>query len=68
MKALSSMDRTKQVEAIHGYNQMKDGLMDYLSKFVRNGKVVRQEDIMEFFEGMKANKRRKVSEIPNFCR
>jgi E3 ubiquitin-protein ligase UBR7 len=68
MKALSSMERTKQVEAIHGFNQMKGNLMEYLGKFARNGKVVRQEDILEFFEGMRANKRRKVSHIPNFCR
>ena len=67
MKALSEMDRVKQVEAIHSYNSMKTNLMEYLSKFAQNGKVVRPEDIKEFFEGMEANKKRKV-EVPKFCR
>ena len=40
MKALSEMDRVKQVEAIQGYNTMKSNLMDYLKKFAENGKVI----------------------------
>ena len=67
MKALSEMDRTKQIEAIHGYNSMKSSLMEYLKKFAENGKVVRQEDIQEFFQQMAGNKRRKVS-IPDNCK
>ena len=59
MKALSEMDRTQQVEAIHSYNNMKTNLMEYLSKFADNKKVVREEDIREFFETMK-NKKRKL--------
>merc|ERR1711992_134022 len=57
MEALSSMDRVKQVEAIQGYNTMKSNLMDYLKKFAENGKVVRQEDIQEFFQQMSSKKR-----------
>merc|ERR1711915_697584 len=56
MEALSRMDRIKQVEAIHSYNNMKQNLMDYLSKFADNKKVVREEDIKEFFENMKNKK------------
>ena len=67
MEALSSMDRVKQVEAIQGYNSMKSNLMEYLKKFAENGKVVRQEDIQEFFQQMQANKRPRV-EIPKFCK
>ena len=67
MKALSEMDRTKQIEAIHGYNSMKSNLMDYLKKFAENKKVVREEDIQEFFKQMAGNKRRKVS-IPDSCK
>ena len=58
MEALSSMDRVKQVEAIHGYNNMKQNLMQYLSKFADNKKVVREEDIKEFFQSMSNKKRR----------
>ena len=32
------------------YNSMKENLMEYLAKFAQNGKVVREEDIKEFFE------------------
>ncbi|XP_074654334.1 uncharacterized protein LOC141908246 [Tubulanus polymorphus] len=38
MQALSGMDRVQQVEVIHGYNDMKSELKDYLSKFAENGK------------------------------
>ena len=61
------MERVQQVEAIHSYNQMKGNLMNYLKKFAENGKVVKQEDIQEFFEGMQQAKRRKL-DIPKFCR
>lgn len=67
MEALSAMDRVKQVEAIQGYNSMKANLMEYLKKFAENGKVVKQEDIQEFFQKMAANKRQRV-EIPKFCK
>ena len=66
MEELSKMDRVKQVEAIHGYNSMKSNLMEYLKKFAENGKVVRQEDIQEFFEQMKSNKRPRTV-IPENC-
>jgi len=68
MEELSKMDRVKQVEAIHGYNSMKSNLMEYLKKFAENGKVVRQEDIQEFFEQMKSNKRPRTAVIPENCR
>lgn len=55
---LGSMDRVRQVEAIHGYNNMKANLMEYLSKFADNKKVVREEDIKEFFQNMSNKKQR----------
>jgi len=60
MEALGQMDRIKQVEAIQSYNTMKENLMEYLSKFANNKKVVREEDIKEFFEEMKANKKQRL--------
>ncbi|CAM1292461.1 UBR7 (predicted) [Pycnogonum litorale] len=69
MSALKKMDRVKQVEAIHGYNQMKTALKDYLKKFADNGKVVKEEDIREFFDGMQSQKRQKVANtIPYYCK
>ena len=58
MEALGSMDRVRQVEAIAGYNNMKANLMEYLSKFADNKKVVREEDIKEFFQSMSNKKPR----------
>jgi len=67
MKALSSMDRVQQMEAIQSYNEMKESLMIFLKKFAEEGKVVTQEDIGEFFKTFNSAKRRRV-EIPKFCR
>ncbi|XP_037077298.1 putative E3 ubiquitin-protein ligase UBR7 [Pollicipes pollicipes] len=67
MRALSSMDRLQQVEVAHEYNDLKSELMNYLKKFAENKKVVRKEDIQEFFTGMKSRKRQKT-DVPHFCR
>ena len=64
MEALSKMDRIKQVEAIHSYNNMKQNLMEYLAKFADTKKVVREEDIRDFFDGMKNKKRKYDDEGP----
>jgi len=67
MQALSSFDRVKQVEAITEYNSMKDQLKEYLQKFAENKKIVREEDIREFFSTMESRKKQRV-EVPYFCR
>lgn len=67
MKALASLGHVEQLNAIEEYNNMKDNLKQYLQKFVENKKVVREEDIKEFFTGMKSQKRQKVI-VPSFCR
>ena len=67
MKVLSEMDRSNQIEAIHGYNSMKSNLMEYLKKFAENKKVVRAEDIQEFFQQMSGNKRMKMTP-PDSCK
>ena len=66
LKALSGMDRHMQVEMLHGYNDMKTELSDYLRKFAENGKVVREEDIKEFFEGFQAKKKQKKTPAPQY--
>lgn len=68
MKALASLGRVEQINAIEEYNNMKDSLKEYLQKFVENKKVVREEDINEFFTQLSAKKRAKVVAPPNFCR
>lgn len=66
-KIMNSMDRVQLVEFISGYNDLKENLSEYLKKFGENKKVVRTEDIKEFFNGMQARKKQKV-DIPYFCR
>ncbi|XP_078001255.1 putative E3 ubiquitin-protein ligase UBR7 [Glandiceps talaboti] len=71
MRAFSGMNRVQQVEVLHGYNDMKTELKEYLRKFAEQGKVVRQEDIAEFFETMQARKRQRTDDGPqlqHFCR
>ncbi|XP_050047116.1 putative E3 ubiquitin-protein ligase UBR7 [Dermacentor andersoni] len=68
MSALGTLGRVQQIEAIHGYNNLKTELVDFLKKFADNRKVVREEDVREFFSGMEARKRRKTSAVPYFCR
>lgn len=46
---------------------MKERLMEYLQKFAENKKVVREEDIKEFFSEMESKKRPKVT-VPTYCR
>lgn len=66
-KLLNSLDRVPLMETIAAYNDLKDQLGEFLKKFAENKKVVREEDVKEFFEGMKARKRMKT-EVPHFCR
>ncbi|XP_043192753.1 putative E3 ubiquitin-protein ligase UBR7 isoform X2 [Amphibalanus amphitrite] len=67
MRALENMDRVQQIEVVHEYNDLKSELMSYLKKFAENKKVVREEDIQEFFSGMKSRKRQKT-EMSHYCR
>lgn len=68
MMALSSLDRVQQVEAIHEYQSFSAQLKEYLKKFADNKKIVRAEDIEEFFGKLKERKRQKVQPVPHFCR
>lgn len=56
--ALQGMSRTTQVELIHGYNEMRDGLRDFLRPFAESGDVVEADDVTEFFQGLSKKKRR----------
>ncbi|CAK8697186.1 unnamed protein product [Clavelina lepadiformis] len=64
--ALKGMSRVHQVEMLHGYNDMKEGLTQYLRKFAEEGKVVTATDIQNFFSGLN-NKRQKLDMSYN-CR
>ncbi|XP_015785376.1 putative E3 ubiquitin-protein ligase UBR7 [Tetranychus urticae] len=57
LNEINKMDRVSTIEAIQECNFMAEELKTYLKKFADNKKVVRREDIDDFFEGLKARKR-----------
>ncbi|XP_059613825.1 putative E3 ubiquitin-protein ligase UBR7 [Phlebotomus argentipes] len=67
MRALSSMDRTRQIDAISAYNRMREKLKEYLHTFVANRQVVTEEDVRRFFRMMKNEKNENLGQ-PYFCR
>ncbi|KAM3602796.1 uncharacterized protein V6R79_010834 [Siganus canaliculatus] len=60
MSALDNLNRVQQLEIIHGYNDMKTELKDFLQTFAAEGKVVTSDDIRQFFEQQQSRKRRRV--------
>ncbi|XP_071454689.1 putative E3 ubiquitin-protein ligase UBR7 [Hetaerina americana] len=68
MRALSSLGHVQKVEAIQEYSLMREELKEYLKKFADNKKVVREEDIREFFSEMESRKKQRVdANIPHYC-
>ncbi|KAM4522554.1 putative E3 ubiquitin-protein ligase UBR7 isoform 1-T2 [Odontesthes bonariensis] len=63
MSALDNLNRVQQLEIIHGYNDMKTELKDFLQRFATEGKVVTSDDIRQFFE-QQSRKRRRVDAQP----
>ncbi|XP_033123863.1 putative E3 ubiquitin-protein ligase UBR7 [Anneissia japonica] len=70
IQALSNMHRTQQIEVISEYNSLQSELTDFLRKFAEEGKVVQEEDIRQFFDGMQSRKRQRTSQgfVQPFCR
>lgn len=64
---LAKFDRYQQVELIQSYNDLKSNLSEFLGKFVQQKKVVRKQDIDEFFQDMQAKKRQRVGTPPYNC-
>lgn len=60
IQALQNMGRIPQVEVIQEYNDMKSELTEYLREFVAQGKVVKEEDIRNFFDTLQSRKRQRI--------
>jgi E3 ubiquitin-protein ligase UBR7 len=58
----NNLDHVQQVEALHQYGELSSELKEYFKSFVDNDRVVRREDIENFFESMTRKKRRKIEE------
>ncbi|KAM9780164.1 putative E3 ubiquitin-protein ligase UBR7 [Neosynchiropus ocellatus] len=62
MSALNNLDRVQQLEIIHGFNDMKTELKDFLRSFASMGMVVTPEDIRRFFEQQTTRQRNRASD------
>ncbi|XP_031696367.1 putative E3 ubiquitin-protein ligase UBR7, partial [Anarrhichthys ocellatus] len=58
MSVLDNLNHVQQLEIIHGYNDMKTELKDFLQRFAEEGKVVTPDDIRQFFEQQSRKRRR----------
>ena len=52
-KALGSMDRVRAIEGVLAYNKLKDRVKAFLEPFAKSGKVVGQEVVKSYFEGLR---------------
>lgn len=70
LDALNSVDRVTRTEMVAEYNTLSTELRDYLRKFADSGKVVRDEDIREFFAGLEARKKQRGNDgmPPDSCK
>ncbi|MCL4119189.1 UNVERIFIED_CONTAM: hypothetical protein GTU68_026124 [Idotea baltica] len=64
----SRLDRITRTEVVHEYNNLSTSLREYLRKFAENGKVVKDDDIREFFSELSANKKQKKDGMQYFCK
>lgn len=64
---LNSLDRVPLMETIAAYHELKGELAEFLKKFAENKKVVREEDVKEFFQDMNARKKRRI-DVQYSCR
>ncbi|KAL0967563.1 hypothetical protein UPYG_G00253830 [Umbra pygmaea] len=67
MSALNTLGRVQQLEIIHGYNDMKTELKEFLQRFAAEGKVVTPEDIRHFFEQQQSRKRQRADTGQYYC-
>ncbi|KAK2826070.1 hypothetical protein Q5P01_020284 [Channa striata] len=61
MALISSMDRVQQLEVIYGFNELTTSISAFLNQCVAEGKTVTVEAVHEFFEELRARKRRRTS-------
>lgn len=59
---MNKLNRHSQVEFMHNYNDFKQELVDFLGEFVRDGKVVKRENITEFFDNLNDKRKKRKLE------
>ncbi|GAA6213586.1 putative E3 ubiquitin-protein ligase UBR7 [Lates japonicus] len=61
MALTSSMDRVQQLEVIYGFNELTTSISAFLDQCVAEGKTVTVEAVHQFFEELRARKRRRTN-------
>ncbi|XP_068582407.1 putative E3 ubiquitin-protein ligase UBR7 [Cebidichthys violaceus] len=61
MALTSSMDRVQQLEVIYGVNELTTSITAFLDQCVTEGKTVTVEAVHQFFEELRAKKRRRTN-------
>uniref|UniRef100_A0A3B5ADF3 Ubiquitin protein ligase E3 component n-recognin 7 (putative) n=1 Tax=Stegastes partitus TaxID=144197 RepID=A0A3B5ADF3_9TELE len=61
MALTSSMDRVQQLEVIYGFNELTTSITAFLEQCVSEGKTVTVEAVHQFFEELRARKRRRTN-------
>ncbi|XP_035465252.2 putative E3 ubiquitin-protein ligase UBR7 [Scophthalmus maximus] len=61
MALTNSLDRVQQLEIIYGYNEMTTSITAFLEQCVAEGKTVTVEAVHQFFEELRARKRRRTN-------
>ncbi|KAK9533658.1 hypothetical protein VZT92_008763 [Zoarces viviparus] len=61
MALMSSMDRVQQLEVIYGVNELTTSITAFLDQCVTEGKTVTVEAVHQFFEELRAKKRRRTN-------
>lgn len=56
MEVFGQMPHVQQVEMIHGYNDLKSALTEYLQSFAEKNEVVTKEHIAQFFQKFRDGK------------
>jgi E3 ubiquitin-protein ligase UBR7 len=57
---LEKLNRVSQIEFISNLNEFKQELKDFLASFASNGKVVKRENIVDFFDDLNKRKKQKL--------
>ncbi|XP_034531705.1 putative E3 ubiquitin-protein ligase UBR7 [Notolabrus celidotus] len=61
MALTNSMNRAQQLEVIYGFNELTTSITAFLDQCVAEGKTVTVEAVHEFFEELRARKRRRTN-------
>ena len=59
---LQKLDRVGQINFLSSLNEFKEELIDFLAEFAKSGKIVKRDNIVEFFDDLKVRKKRKIED------